>query len=248
MSYNDFIIPAIDLIDGKVVRLTQGDFSQQTPYSNNPLEVAKRFEDAGLNRLHLVDLDGARAGKIRNLAVLEKIAAGTKLSIDFGGGIKTASDIRSVLDAGAGLITIGSLAVKDPALFSELVREFTPSKFFIGADVLNEQIKINGWVDDAGISIKDFIIRMQSLGLNNFFCTDISLDGAMKGTSISLYKDLTTTFPTIQLTASGGVASLEDVRQARAAGCHAVIIGKAIYEGVLSLQDLSRLNANPDAL
>lgn len=242
MGNKQFIIPAIDIINGAVVRLTKGDFGNRKKYSDDPLEVAKSFEAAGLQRLHLVDLDGAKAGKIQNLAVLETIAANTSLQVDFGGGIHAAGDVRAVLNAGAQKVTIGSLAVKNTALLQSMLEEFGAGKFFIGADVSAEKIKIGGWLQDTGISIFDFIPSMQDLGLNDFFCTDIQKDGAMQGTSVDLYKKIKTAFPSILLTASGGVSSVEDIQLAREAGCDAVIIGKAIYEGAISLAELEKLN------
>ncbi|MBC7423010.1 MAG: 1-(5-phosphoribosyl)-5-[(5-phosphoribosylamino)methylideneamino]imidazole-4-carboxamide isomerase [Ferruginibacter sp.] len=232
------IIPAIDIINGKCVRLTKGDFAQQKVYNDNPVEVAKMFADAGLQRLHIVDLDGAKAGKIINLAVLEKIAAATSLTIDFGGGIKNITDVGNVFNAGAAMATIGSLAVKHPELLEEWLMEFGADKFLIGADVLDEKIKISGWLEDSGINIFDFIGRMIGLGAINIFCTDISKDGVMQGPSIELYKTIMEQHPEINLTASGGVSNLADVEELKAIGCSGAIIGKAIYEGNITLQQL----------
>ena len=232
------IIPAIDIINGKCVRLTKGDFAQQKVYNDNPVEVAKMFADAGLQRLHIVDLDGAKAGKIINLAVLEKIAVATSLTIDFGGGIKNITDVGNVFNAGAAMATIGSLAVKHPELLEEWLMEFGADKFLIGADVLDEKIKISGWLEDSGINIFDFIGRMIGLGAINIFCTDISKDGVMQGPSIELYKTIMEQHPEINLTASGGVSNLADVEELKAIGCSGAIIGKAIYEGNITLQQL----------
>ncbi|RYD79898.1 MAG: 1-(5-phosphoribosyl)-5-[(5-phosphoribosylamino)methylideneamino]imidazole-4-carboxamide isomerase [Sphingobacteriales bacterium] len=242
MNSNNFIIPAIDIISGKAVRLTQGDYTQQKIYNEDPLEVAKAFEGAGLNRLHLVDLDGAKAGRIQNWIILERIANNTSLQIDFGGGVKSIDDVKSILNAGAKMITIGSLAVRQPILLKEWIENFGTDKFFIGADVYEEKIKINGWLNDGGVDIYTFLQNMIAIGADNFFCTDIKLDGALQGTSVELYKKIITKFPGIQLTASGGVASLEDVMLAKDAGCSGVIIGKAIYEGLINLKDLEKLN------
>ncbi|MBC7937389.1 MAG: 1-(5-phosphoribosyl)-5-[(5-phosphoribosylamino)methylideneamino]imidazole-4-carboxamide isomerase [Rhizobacter sp.] len=244
MKREHFVIPAIDIINGKAVRLTQGDYAQQKIYNEDPLEVAKAFEDAGLNRLHLVDLDGAKAGSIQNRKVLENISANTRLHIDFGGGIKTIEDVRSVLNAGAKIITIGSLAVKQPELLAEWMETFGTGRFFIGADVYEEKIKINGWLQDGGMDVYTFLQNMTAIGITDFFCTDIKMDGALQGTSLELYKKIIAKFPGILLTASGGVASITDVIAAREAGCSGVIIGKAIYEGLISLKDLEKLN-NP---
>lgn len=236
------IIPAIDIINGKCVRLTKGDYAQQKIYNENPVEVAKQFADAGIKRLHLVDLDGAKAGKIVNLSVLESIAAATNLVIDFGGGIKTINDIDSVFNAGAAMATIGSLAVKKPALVEEWLMEFGADKFLIGADVLNGKIKISGWLEDGGIEIFSFIGKMIGLGATNIFCTDISKDGVMEGPSIDLYKEIILQYPEINLIASGGVSKFDDVVELKEIGCSGAIIGKAIYEGNITLQQLLSVN------
>jgi len=236
------IIPAIDIINGKCVRLTNGDYALQKIYNDNPVEVAKQFEDAGITRLHMVDLDGAKAGTIVNLKVLEAVAAQTKLVIDFGGGIKKINDIESVFNAGAAIATIGSLAVKHPEILEEWLMEFGANKFLIGADVLDEKIKISGWLEDGGINIFDFIGKMISLGVSDIFCTDISKDGAMKGPSVELYKRIIAEHPEINLIASGGVTSMEDLHQLKTIGCTAAIVGKAIYEGQITLQELSNVN------
>ena len=236
------IIPAIDIINGKCVRLTKGDYAQQKIYNENPVEVAKQFEDAGIKRVHLVDLDGAKAGKIVNLAVLESIAAATNLVIDFGGGIKNINDIGSVFNAGAAMATIGSLAVKHPALVEEWLMEFGTNKFLIGADVLDGKIKISGWLEDGGIEVFSFIGKMIGLGATNIFCTDISKDGVMEGPSIELYKEIMVQYPEINLIASGGVSTIDDVLELKKIGCSGAIIGKAIYEGNITLQQLLSVN------
>ena len=237
------IIPAIDIIDGKCVRLTKGDYAQKKVYNDNPVDVAKQFEDAGIERLHIVDLDGAKTGKIINLKVLENIATATNLKIDFGGGVKNITDVGNIFNAGAAMVTIGSLAVKHPELLEEWLMEFSAEKFLVGADVLDEKIKISGWLEDSGINIFDFIGKMIALGTNNIFCTDISKDGVMQGPSIDLYKEIMVQHPEINLIASGGVSNMEDVKALKAIGCSGVIIGKAIYEGLVSLQDLATINA-----
>lgn len=237
------IIPAIDIINGKCVRLTHGDYTQQKVYSDNPVDIAKQFEDAGITRLHMVDLDGAKAGAISNLKVLEAVASQTKLVIDFGGGIKKINDVESVFNAGAAMATIGSLAVKHPELLEEWLLEFGADKFLIGADVLDEKIKISGWLEDGGINIYDFIGRMIGLGVTNIFCTDISKDGAMKGPSVELYKKIIEEHPEINLIASGGVTTMEDVHQLKVIGCTGAIIGKAIYEGTIPLNELITHNS-----
>ncbi len=235
------IIPAIDIINGKCVRLTKGDYAQQKVYNENPVEVAKQFADAGLQRVHIVDLDGAKTGKIVNIAVLEAIASATKLVIDFGGGIKNINDIGNVFSAGAAMATIGSLAVKHPELLEEWLMEFGADKFLIGADVLEGKIKISGWLEDGGIDIFTFIGKMIGLGATNIFCTDISKDGAMEGPSVELYKQIIEQHPEINLIASGGVTTMDDVMELKEIGCSGAIIGKAIYEGNISLQQLTLL-------
>ena len=236
------IIPAIDIINGKCVRLTKGDYAQQKVYNDNPVDVAKQFSDAGIQRVHLVDLDGAKAGKIVNLAVLEAIASATSLVIDFGGGIKNINDVGSVFNAGAAMATIGSLAVKHPELLEEWLMEFGASKFLIGADVLEGKIKISGWLEDGGIDIFSFIGKMIGLGASNIFCTDISKDGAMEGPSVELYKKIMEQHPEINLIASGGVTNINDVKELKLIGCSGAIIGKAIYEGNITLQQLLSIN------
>lgn len=236
------IIPAIDIIDGKCVRLTQGDYSQKTIYNENPLEVALEFQDYGIQRLHLVDLDGAKAGKIINYNTLESIASKTNLTIDFGGGIKTEEDLNLVFNSGATLVTIGSLAAKNQELFFSWIKKYGSERFFLGADVKNEKIAVNGWLESTDISIYDFIKENISQGVTQIFCTDISKDGKMEGPSIELYKKLIEQNPLIELTASGGVSCFQDLEDLKKIKCSGVIVGKAIYEGKISLQDLALFN------
>lgn len=237
------IIPAIDIINGKCVRLTHGDFAKQKIYNDDPVAVAKQFADAGLQRLHVVDLDGAKSGKITNLAILEKISSTTNMVIDFGGGIKNIEDVESVLNAGASIVTIGSMAVKRPELLEEWLMEFGADKFLIGADVLDDKVKISGWLEDGGVNIFGFIGKLISLGVTNIFCTDISKDGAMLGPSIDLYKKIKEQHLEINLIASGGVSSIEDVVELKKIGCSGAIIGKAIYENLVSLEKLIIYNS-----
>jgi phosphoribosylformimino-5-aminoimidazole carboxamide ribotide isomerase len=232
------IIPAIDIIDGKCVRLTQGDYAQQTIYNENPLEVALEFEDIGIKRLHLVDLDGAKQGKVINYKVLEKIAGKTKLSIDFGGGIKTDEDLETVFNYGADLATIGSIAVKNKNLFFSWIKKYGAEKIFLGADVKNEKIAVGGWLETTNVSIYDFIEENLKEGIVNVFCTDISKDGLLQGPSIDLYKNILSKFPSLNLTASGGVSKLDDLVELKNIGCSSAIVGKAIYEGRISLNEL----------
>lgn len=235
------IIPAIDIIDGKCVRLTHGDYAQKTVYNEHPLEVAKEFEDAGIQRLHLVDLDGAKAGAVKNWKVLESIAAKTSMVIDFGGGIKTEKDVQIVFDSGAALATVGSIAVKDEQAFSKWLTSFGADKFLLGADVKNEKITVSGWLEQTDIWIYDFIEQYIEKGITQLFCTDVSKDGALQGPSTELYKNIVEKFPALHFIASGGVSTIEDVYQLQEIGCKGVIIGKAIYEGRVKLGELKRL-------
>lgn len=232
------IIPAIDLIDGKCVRLTQGDYSLKTVYNEDPLEVARMFEDNGIERLHLVDLDGAKKGQVVNLNVLETIASKTKLIIDFGGGVKTEEDIEKVYNSGAHFATIGSLAVKDPVLFFEWINKFGADRIFLGADVKNEKIAVSGWLESTEINVFDFLKSNLAKGVKNVFCTDISKDGKMEGPSIDLYKQMMNSIPELELVASGGVSCYQDLIELKNIGCSGVIVGKAIYEGKIGLTQL----------
>ncbi|MCW3091336.1 MAG: hisA [Ferruginibacter sp.] len=238
------IIPAIDIINGKCVRLTKGDYTQQVVYNENPVEVAKQFEDAGIKRLHIVDLDGAKAGRIINLKVLEDIATATGLVIDFGGGVKTITDVSNIFNSGAAMVTIGSLAVKHPEILEEWLMEFGTDKFLVGADVLDGKIRISGWLEDGGINVFEFIGKMLSLGVTNIFCTDISKDGAMEGPSPELYKTIMDEHPEVNLIASGGVSNINDVFILKEIGCKGAIIGKAIYEAKVPLNPLTGSEGN----
>jgi phosphoribosylformimino-5-aminoimidazole carboxamide ribotide isomerase len=232
------IIPAIDLIDGKCVRLSQGDFARKKIYNENPLEAAKEFESFGLRRLHLVDLDGAKNGKVTNLKVLETVSRGTNLKIDFGGGIKTGDDVQSVFDAGAAFASIGSVAVKEPDVFSGWIEKFGSEKFLLGADVRDEKLAINGWQTATDLEIIPFLESYFAKGVTQVFCTDISKDGLLEGASNELYRRILTRLPELTLIASGGVSRIEDVYELEKIGCSGVIIGKAIYEGKISLREL----------
>lgn len=236
------IIPAIDLIDGKCVRLTQGDYSQKTIYNENPIEVAKEFEAAGFSRLHLVDLDGAKAGAVKNWKVLECIASQTNLIIDFGGGIKTKEDVDIVFASGAKFATVGSIAVKDKNTFVSWLTTYGAEKFLLGADVKEELIAIGGWLETTQINIYDFIQDYLQLGVQQIFCTDVSKDGKLEGPATELYKKILEKSPDLHLIASGGVAIIDDVYQLKAVGCKGVIIGKAIYENRISLKELASFN------
>jgi phosphoribosylformimino-5-aminoimidazole carboxamide ribotide isomerase len=232
------IIPAIDIIDGKCVRLTQGDYAQKTIYNENPLEVAKEFEAAGVKRLHLVDLDGAKAGTVQNWKVLQTIAANTSLVIDFGGGIKQEKDLAIVFESGAAYATIGSLAVKSPDLFMEWLEAYGADKFLLGADVKDKKIAVAGWLETTELDIIDFLGDYLSKGVQQVFCTDVSKDGKLEGPSIALYQAILATYPKAYFIASGGVSSMEDLHALDAIGCSGAIVGKAIYEGRITLEEL----------
>ena len=235
-----FIIPALDIIDGKCVRLTKGDFNQKKIYNEKPLEVAMQFEDAGLKRLHLVDLDGAREGKVMNWKVLETIASKTSLMIDFGGGINSENDVQIIFNSGALLATVGSIAVKNEAEFEKWLVKFGAAKFFLGADVKDEKIAVSGWTETTEVFVYDFIRKYIDLNVKQIFCTDISKDGLLEGPSIDLYRNLIEKFPHLHLIASGGVRSLHDIEELIEIGCKGVIVGKAIYENRISLNDLKK--------
>lgn len=235
------IIPAIDIIDGKCVRLTQGDYAQKEIYNEHPLEVAKEFEGAGLQRLHLVDLDGAKAGQVKNWKVLETIAAKTGLTIDFGGGIKQQEDVNIVFNSGAALATVGSIAVKNEAELVKWFMTFGADKFLLGADVKDEKITIGGWLETTDIWIYDFIEKYIGYGIQQIFCTDVSKDGKLEGPAVELYKNIVQKFPALHFIASGGVSSIDDLHALRDAGCGGAIVGKAIYEGRVVLNELRSL-------
>ncbi len=236
------IIPAIDIIDGKCVRLEQGDYNKISLYHKEPLEVAKKFEDAGLRRLHLVDLDGAKAGAVKNWKVLETIAGKTSLIIDFGGGIKTEKDVDIIFSSGAVLATIGSIAVRDEEEFVKWLWKFGAGKFLLGADVKNEKITISGWQEETKIWIYDFIEKYIDHGIKQIFCTDVSKDGKLEGPAIDLYKNIISKFPELPFIASGGVSSVDDLKRLEEIGCKGAIVGKAIYENKITLQQLKEFN------
>lgn len=234
------IIPAIDIIDGKCVRLSQGDYAQKKVYNENPLEVAKAFEDVGVRRLHLVDLDGAKAQHIVNYKVLENIAANTNLTIDFGGGLKSDDDLRIAFESGASMVTGGSIAVKNPEVFLSWLQKFGAEKIILGADVKNEKIAVGGWIETTEIELLPFVKSFMEKGVDKVICTDISKDGMLKGPSIDLYRKMLGEMPDLYLIASGGVSSMQDIEQLAEADVPAVITGKAIYEGRIKMDDLAR--------
>lgn len=234
------IIPAIDLIEGKCVRLTQGDYGQKTIYNENPLEVAMEFEDAGLKRLHLVDLDGAKAKKVINWKVLERIASKTKLHIDFGGGVQSEDDLRVVFESGAKQVTGGSIAVKQPELFQHWLSVYGGEKIILGADAKNEKIAVSGWEEGTQIWVYDFVEEYVEKGVKYAISTDVAKDGLLQGPSFDLYKNLQDKCPDLKIIASGGVSGIEDVEKLAEMNIYGVIIGKAIYENRISLTDLQR--------
>lgn len=234
------IIPAIDIIDGKCVRLTKGDYGTKKVYNENPVEVAKAFEDNGVQFLHLVDLDGAKSSRIVNYNVLEKIASRTSLNIDFGGGLKSDKDVSIAFESGAKQITGGSIAVKQPVIFEGWIEHYGMDKIILGADCKNRKIATQGWLDTSELDVVEFIQNYQTKGIQQVICTDISKDGMLQGPSIELYTEIMAN-SSVQLIASGGVSSLDDLIQLKEIGCEGAIVGKAIYEGNITLKQLSEL-------
>ena len=234
------IIPAIDIIDGKCVRLSKGDYETKKIYNENPVEVAKEFEDFGIQYLHLVDLDGAKAKKIINQKIIENIAKNTNLIIDFGGGIRSEEDLQKVFDSGAKKVTLGSIAVVNPELCLTWLEKFGAEKLILGADCLDRKIKTSGWLENSETDVVDFIKEYQKKGFREVVCTDISKDGMLQGPSTALYQEIIEN-STIELIASGGISNIEDVQKMKEIGCAGTIIGKAIYEGRISLEQLSKI-------
>ena len=234
------IIPAIDLIDGKCVRLSQGDYAQKIIYNENPLEVAKMFSDAGIRRLHLVDLDGAKAHHIVNHKVLESITSNTNMIVDFGGGLKSDDDLRIAFECGASMVTGGSIAVKNPEVFESWINKYGGDKIILGADVKGEKIAVGGWLETTELELLPFIKNYINKGIDKIICTDISKDGMLQGVALELYKKMLTAQPDMYLIASGGVSSIQDIVQLLEAGIPAVITGKAIYEGRITLKELDQ--------
>ena len=234
------VIPAIDIIDGKCVRLTQGDYGQKKIYNEDPVEVAKEFEDAGIKRLHLVDLDGAKEKRIINHKVLEKIANSTDLIIDFGGGIQTDIDIQRAFDFGAKMITGGSIAVKNQEMFLGWLEKFGPEKIILGADAKNEMIAISGWQESTEVSVFDFIEEYLKKGIKYTISTDVAKDGLLQGPSFDLYEKMQVRFSDLHIIASGGVSEMKDLEELNEQGVFGVIVGKAIYEGKISLKELEK--------
>ena len=234
------IIPAIDIIDGKCVRLSKGDYSTKIIYGDDPLEIAKRFEDSGIEYLHIVDLDGAKSTHIVNHKILESICKETSLNVDFGGGLKSQSDLKIAFESGAKQVTIGSLAVSDPQLVQQWIVDHSADKIILGADCYNRKIATNGWTESSDLEVLSFIQEYNNDGIKYVVCTDISRDGMLTGPSLDLYKDILTQ-TSVKLIASGGVSKIEDLKRLKAIGCEGAIIGKAIYEGRITLKELREL-------
>lgn len=234
------IIPAIDIIEGKCVRLSQGDYSQKKVYNEHPLEVAKQFQDNGITRLHMVDLDGAKSNRIINYKVLEQVAANTNLIIDFGGGLKSDQDLKIAFNSGAHMITGGSIAVKNPDVFTGWIQYYGADKIILGADVKDENIAVSGWQESTTIGLFEFLQEYTEKGITKTICTDISKDGMMQGPSTDLYVRMKQQLPQVYVIASGGVSRMQDIVDLHNAGIDAVITGKAIYEGAISLDEIAR--------
>jgi phosphoribosylformimino-5-aminoimidazole carboxamide ribotide isomerase len=236
------IIAAIDIMEGKCVRLTQGNFGTVKIYDEDPTEMAKKFEDADLENIHIVDLDGAQQGAVVNWETLEDIRANTALRIDFGGGVKTTEDVEALLDLNIDRINVGSVAVREPEKFKEWIERFGADNFILSTDVKGNEIKVSGWQEKTGVTIYDIIQQYEPTGITHVTCTDISADGTLLGPNFALYKKLLKRFPKLKITASGGVSSMEDLESLKYIGVHGVIIGKAIYEGKISLEQLASFN------
>jgi phosphoribosylformimino-5-aminoimidazole carboxamide ribotide isomerase len=234
------IIPAIDIIDGKCVRLTEGDYTQKTVYDASPLEMAEKYEQHGIRRLHVVDLDGAKAGKVVNWHSIEEIAKHTNLVIDFGGGVKTKEDVERIISMGIQYITVGSIAVKEPLVFSEWLQYFGADRFMLGADIKDDKVMVSGWMETSNLALFPFLDQYVNKGVKHIFCTDISKDGKLEGPSFSLYASLKKRFSNVSIIASGGVACLDDLYKLHATQCDGVIIGKAIYEKRISISELEK--------
>lgn len=234
------LIPAIDIINGQCVRLTKGDYDTKKVYNESPVEVAKAFEGAGLTHVHVVDLDGARAKHIVNAKVLEEIASKTSLRVDFGGGIKSATDLQTAFDCGASQVTLGSIAVSAPELVLEWLEKFGSEHLILGADAKNRRIATHGWEQDSGLDVIDFVKDYTQKGFEYVLCTDVAKDGMLQGPSLELYYELLEELPEIVLIASGGVTTMDDIYQCAELGCAAAVIGKAIYEGNISLKELEQ--------
>lgn len=238
------IIPAIDIIDGKCVRLSKGDYDTKKIYNENPLEVAKSFEAHGIQYLHLVDLDGAKSSRIVNYKVLEQIASKTSLKIDFGGGLKSDTDLKIAFESGANQITGGSIAIKQPEVFKSWIQQYGTDKIILGADAMNEKIAISGWLEESKEEVIPFIQNYQKEGIQYVICTDISKDGMLEGPSFELYQRILEQTKDVKLIASGGISSFDELPKLAELGCEGTIIGKAIYEGRITLKQLENYIIN----
>ncbi len=234
------IIPAADIIAGKCVRLTQGVFDSKKVYKGSPVEIVQRYEDYGIQRLHVVDLDGAKARRIINWPTLKEIATHTNLTIDFGGGIQSHEDLQLALDSGADMVTAGSIAIKDPEKVFNWIKTYGPEKIILGADVQNHKLAIHGWQEKTDLELFTFIEKFRAKGIQQLICTDISRDGMLAGPAFSLYQALKNQFPQLKIIASGGISCLADIEQLDRIGVTAVIIGKALYEGRIRLKELEQ--------
>lgn len=232
------LIPAIDIIEGHCVRLTKGDYNAKKVYSENPIDMAKQYADCGVKRLHIVDLDGAKASAPCNLKVLEEIAKATSLDIEWGGGIKSEESLKAIFNSGANRAICGSVAVDHPELFAQWLQLFGSEHIILGADVRNRMVAIHGWLKDSTKSLDDLINEFIPMGLTQVICTDISKDGMLEGPNFQLYTDLLRTFPMVDVTLSGGISSIADLQKAKELGIHSSIIGKAIYEGRITLKNI----------
>jgi len=232
------IIPAIDILDGKCVRLEQGDYRLKKVYEEDPLVAARRFEDHGIKRLHVVDLDGAKARRVVNWNSLERIVSRTSLTVDFGGGIKSESDLKVVFDSGAAMAVIGSIAVSDPDLFQTWLFAYGPKKIILGADVRNKKIAVSGWTNTTAIELFDFLKQYKAMGVVQILCTDIARDGMLEGSSVELYQEIAAHFAKLQIIASGGISSLKEIHTLNESGIAGAVIGKALYEGKIKLEEL----------
>jgi len=234
------IIPALDIMSGKCVRLSQGDFLRQKVYDIDPLDMAKQYEAIGIKRLHIVDLDGAKSGSLKNLDTLRRIATGTSLTVDYGGGIRTGRDVAAVFDAGAAMINISSIAITQPQMLTEWIQTYGADSILLGADVKNELVAVNGWLKETSVSLFSFLEDNRNKGVAHFFCTDIAYDGMLAGPAFGLFARITSCYPNLHFIASGGVANLQDITELQNIGCKGVIIGKAIYEGLITLMELEK--------
>jgi phosphoribosylformimino-5-aminoimidazole carboxamide ribotide isomerase len=238
------IIPAIDIIEGRCVRLSQGDYGQCKVYDASPVDMARRYADCGVSRIHVVDLDGAKSSSAKNFAVLEKMAAGADVEIEWGGGVKSEDTLRALFDYGADYAIVGSVAAREPKLFAEWLSRFGGDKMVLGADVRNGKVSVNGWQEDLAVIIEELIDCFLPIGLSQVICTDITRDGMLQGPSDELYVKLQSAYPTVDFTVSGGISSMDDIERLNEKGLRKVIVGKAIYENRITLKDIEKWSLN----